>query len=210
MPDLGLTSTRILRRDSDGRPDFISALPYHMTGWKIMPGVKAGENVGDDVFGGEGLSELTGLCGEGGKADGIAQEFADFPDGFFGLKGADGGAGFEQVFAVALFLAGDGIHDHDGAAFGEGFGHGEAAGLADDEIGGIHPVVDIVDESADDDGKAGLCGGGAEFFLQSRVLAGHDEQLGWRGLGGPCAKNTESGADAQTAVQNENGGKVRA
>jgi len=47
----------------------------------------------------------------------------------------NGGTGFEQVIGVAKFLAGNGFDEGHGQVAGEGFGSGEAAGFADEQVG---------------------------------------------------------------------------
>jgi len=80
----------------------------------------------------------------------VVEESSDFPGGGGEIVAADGGSGFKKMIGVALFLSGDGFDEGHGEGARERFGSCEAAGLADEEIGGGHVAIHFVSEADGD------------------------------------------------------------
>jgi hypothetical protein len=81
------------------------------------------------------------------EAGGVADKCGDFPSGGGQIVATNGGACFEQVIGVALFLAGDGFDERHRKRAGKRLGSGEAAGFADEKVGGGHELVHFFGEA---------------------------------------------------------------
>ena len=82
---------------------------------------------------------------------GVGEQFFHFIRQCGHVVAADGDAGFQQVVAIALFLAGDGIGDAHRKPACHRLAGGQAARFADKHIGGGHIFVHVAREADGDE-----------------------------------------------------------
>ena len=79
----------------------------------------------------------------------VREQLIDFPGQDREIVAADGHTALQKMIGVALLLARNGIHDHHDQPFRQGFGSSQAAGLADQQVGGRHESLHFTSEPDD-------------------------------------------------------------
>ncbi len=148
-----------------------------------------------------------------GQSSRVVQQVVDLVGQHGQVVAADRRAFFEEVVAVAFLLARDRVDDDVDESSRQRLGGGQAARLADDQVGGGHQLVHLSRESEDVESDRRAVARRPESLLhlglQLGVLAADRDDLRGVPQPGHRVEQFADPADAEASGRDQDGGRLR-